>query len=53
MATYISLFKYTQQGIENIKDGPKRLDAAKEAFKTMGAGIKEYYLTMGQYDTND
>jgi len=50
MATYISLIKYTQQGIENIKEGPNRLDAAKQAFKAMGAEIKEYYLVTGQYD---
>ncbi len=50
MATYISLIKYTQQGIENIKESPNRLDAAKQAFKAMGAEIKEYYLVTGQYD---
>jgi len=50
MATYITLMRYTQQGIKNIKQGPDRLDAAKQAFKAVGAEIKEYYLTMGQYD---
>jgi len=50
MATYISLIKYTQKGIENIKESPNRLDAAKQAFKAMGAEIKEYYLVTGQYD---
>jgi uncharacterized protein with GYD domain len=50
MATYITLLKYTQKGIENIKDSANRLDSAKEAFKGMGADIKEFYLTMGQYD---
>ena len=50
MATYISLIKYTQQGIQNIKDSPARLDAAKKAFQSMGAEIKQFYLVMGQYD---
>ena len=50
MATYITLFKYTQQGIKNIKQGPDRLDAGKQAFKSAGAEIKDFYLTMGQYD---
>ncbi len=50
MATYISLLKFTQQGIKNIKQGPERLDAAKQAFKAAGAEIKDFYLTMGQYD---
>ncbi|HLF73090.1 MAG TPA: GYD domain-containing protein [Anaerolineales bacterium] len=50
MATYISLIKYTQQGIQNIKDSPARLDAAKKAFQGMGAEVKQFYLVMGQYD---
>jgi len=50
MPTYITLFRYTQQGIENVKEGPARVDAAKEAFKAMGGELKEFYLVMGQYD---
>jgi uncharacterized protein with GYD domain len=29
MPTYISLINFTQRGTETIKDGPKRLDAAR------------------------
>ena len=50
MPTYISLLSYTQKGIESIKEGPARLDAAKEAFRAMGAEIKEFYSVTGQYD---
>jgi uncharacterized protein with GYD domain len=50
MPTYITLMRYTQQGMENIKEGPARVDAAKEAFKAMGGELKEFYLVMGQYD---
>ena len=50
MATYISLLRYTQQGIENIKEGPARLDAAKQLFQSMGAELKEFYLVTGHYD---
>jgi uncharacterized protein with GYD domain len=32
MATYITLVNYTQKGIEDIKESPNRLDAAKKAF---------------------
>jgi uncharacterized protein with GYD domain len=48
--TYISLLRYTQQGIGSVKEGPKRLDAAKEAYKKVGGELKAFYLTMGQYD---
>jgi len=50
MATYITLIHYTQQGIQNIKDSPARLDAAKKAFQAMGAELKQWFLVMGQYD---
>lgn len=50
MATYISLIQWTQKGIENIKESPTRLDAAKQAFRAMGAELKEFYLVTGKYD---
>ena len=50
MPMYITLGKYTQKGIENIKQGPSRLEEAKTAFKTMGAEIKDFYLVTGEYD---
>ncbi len=50
MATYVSLIHYTQKGIENVKESPARLEAAKRAFKEMGAEIKAFYLVTGQYD---
>jgi uncharacterized protein with GYD domain len=50
MATYISLLRYTQQGIEKIKESPARLDVARKAFEKLGANLKEFYLVTGQYD---
>lgn len=50
MPTYISLLHFTQKGVENIKDGPKRVDAAKQAFRAAGAELKAFYLVTGQYD---
>jgi uncharacterized protein with GYD domain len=50
MATYITLIRYTQKGVENIKQSPARLDAARKAFKAMGAELKDFYLIQGRYD---
>ena len=50
MPTYVSLINYTDQGIRNVKDSPKRLDAAKKLLKDMGGEMKAFYLTMGGYD---
>ncbi len=50
MATYISLINYTDQGIRNIKESPKRVDAARELLKKVGGELRQLYLTMGAYD---
>ncbi len=50
MPHYISLLRYTQQGIAKIKESPARLDAAKKAAEKAGGKVHAWYLTMGQYD---
>jgi uncharacterized protein with GYD domain len=50
MPTYMSLIKYTQKGVENMKESPNRLETAKGLFKSMGAEIKSFYLAMGRFD---
>lgn len=50
MATYIILGSYTAQGMANIKDGPSRLDAAREMVGQIGVTLRDFYLTMGEHD---
>jgi uncharacterized protein with GYD domain len=50
VATYVTLWKYTQDGIKAIKDSPARLDAVRALLPTLGAEMKAFYLTMGRYD---
>jgi uncharacterized protein with GYD domain len=50
MATYVILFSYTRQGMDRIKESPDRVDAARRSFREMGAELKQFFLTMGQYD---
>jgi uncharacterized protein with GYD domain len=50
VATYITLANYTAQGIASIKDSPDRLDAAREQLAPLGVTIKDFYLTLGEYD---
>jgi uncharacterized protein with GYD domain len=50
MAKYISLVKYTEKGIENVKESPNRLDAFKQLCESMGVKVEAFYLTMGRYD---
>ena len=51
MATYFMLFNYTQQGVQNVKESPARIEAAKKLLRDMGAEVKASYLMMGRYDT--
>ncbi len=51
MPIYVTLYKFTEQGVRNIKDSPKRVEKIREEFKKAGANIKEFYALMGQYDT--
>jgi uncharacterized protein with GYD domain len=50
MPTYISLMKFTEQGIRNVKDHPKRRESAAKGIESMGGKLLHTYLTMGRYD---
>ncbi|MGZ8390219.1 MAG: GYD domain-containing protein [Rhodoplanes sp.] len=50
MASFILLAHFTEQGIKNVKDSPKRADAFRQSAKKHGATVKEIFWTLGQYD---
>jgi uncharacterized protein with GYD domain len=50
MGTYILLTNWTEQGIKNVKESPKRLDAAKALAKKLEGEIKTFYMTTGAHD---
>ncbi|HYH19623.1 MAG TPA: GYD domain-containing protein [Azospirillum sp.] len=50
MTTYIMLANWTDQGIRNVRESPKRLDAARAALKDMGGDFQTLFMTMGEYD---
>ena len=50
MPTYVTLVRYTDQGIRNIKESPARLEAAKKMAQAAGAQINSFYLALGKYD---
>src|SRR5215467_2063249 len=50
MVTYVVLAKFTDQGVRNAKDSPKRADAYKEMAKTFGVTVREILWTQGRYD---
>lgn len=50
MPTYIAMLKWTQQGLQNVKQSPTRLDAARKSFESAGVKMKDFYMVTGQYD---
>lgn len=50
MATYVVLFKWTDQGVKSVADSVKRVKAADSAFGPFGVRISSIYWTQGKYD---
>ena len=42
MPTYIALLKWTPQGLQNVKESPSRLDAARKSFERARVTMKVY-----------
>jgi uncharacterized protein with GYD domain len=49
MPRYVNLLKWTDQGIKNVKDSPKRAEAARQQAEKMGGKLQIWY-TLGEYD---
>jgi uncharacterized protein with GYD domain len=50
MPAYVMLAHWTDQGARQVKESPKRVDAAKRALADMGGEFKSLFMTMGDYD---
>ncbi len=50
MATYVMLYKLTEQGIKDIKSAPGRIEEGIKALEAMGGKLIGFYAVMGEYD---
>jgi uncharacterized protein with GYD domain len=50
MATYVTFYDFTDQGIRAVKDSPARLKAAIQAAEAAGMKIHAAYYTVGPHD---
>ncbi len=50
MPTYVTLFKWTEEGVKDIKNAPARFQATKKLAESMGGKVLGLYVTMGEYD---
>lgn len=50
MPMYITMLRWTQQGVTQVKESPARLEAFKQQLKSVGGELKGFYMVTGQYD---
>lgn len=50
MPIYVTLLKFTEQGVKTIKDLPERIEATTKNVESLGGKVLGLYLTMGEYD---
>jgi len=50
MPSYLSLIKWTEQGVQDIKNLPQRIDAARQTIEAAGGRMIFYYMLLGEYD---
>ncbi len=50
MSFYIILWNYTNEGIKNVKESPKRADDFKSKLENAGGKLVNTYYTFGKYD---
>ena len=50
MPTYIGLFKWTEQGVRNVKDTVTRVEQARAAIEKAGGRLTGTWWTQGSYD---
>ena len=50
MVTYVVLAKFTDQGVRNAKDSPKRAEAFQQMAKKHGMTVREIFWTQGRFD---
>jgi uncharacterized protein with GYD domain len=50
MSFYLILWNFTDQGIKNVKESPKRADDFKSKLENAGGKLVDTYYTFGKYD---
>jgi len=50
MPSYVMLASWTDQGVRNVTELPKRIDQAKRMLAEMGGQFNSLHATMGEYD---
>jgi len=50
LSSYLVLWNWTEQGLRNLKDSPKRVEAFEQLVKKNGGKVVQFLYTLGKYD---
>ena len=50
MPQYIAMLNWTDQGIKNLGESPRRAEAFRQAASELGCTVHALYFTMGHHD---
>ena len=50
MQTSVTLFKWTEQGVKDVKNMPAPFEASKKLVESVRGKMLGLYVTMGEYD---
>lgn len=50
MPIYVTLFKWTDSGVKNIKDAPAKIAESRKTAEQLGGKVLGLYVTMGDND---
>jgi len=50
MPVYVTLFKWTDSGVKDLKDTPAKIAESRKTAEDLGGKVLGLYVTMGEYD---
>jgi uncharacterized protein with GYD domain len=50
MAHFVILLRWTQKGIEHVKDSPARFKHFQDTVEAVGGELVSFHMTLGEYD---
>lgn len=50
MPVYVTLFKWTDTGVRDVKDAPAKIAESRKTAEELGGKVLGLYVTMGDYD---
>jgi uncharacterized protein with GYD domain len=50
MPVYVTLFRWTDNGVKNVKEAPAKIAESRRTAEELGGKVLGLYVTMGDYD---